>query len=111
VSSESSEPAAWDARHLHLAIDAAGVALWSWNVDTDKLTMDGRGYDLWGVERSEFVCFEDLSAHIHPADRDRVRAAFAATRAIFGRYEIDFALWSVTRSAGYRPEARATMSE
>jgi two-component sensor histidine kinase len=90
MSSESSEPAAWDARHLRLAIDAAGVALWSWNVDTDKLTMEGRGYDLWGVERSEFVCFEDLSAHIHPADRDRVRAAFAATRAIFGSYEIDF---------------------
>jgi two-component sensor histidine kinase len=52
--------------------------------------MDGRGYDLWGVERSEFVSFEDLSEHIHPADRDRVRAAFAATRAIFGSYEIDF---------------------
>ncbi|MEA2855835.1 MAG: hypothetical protein QOH98_156, partial [Methylobacteriaceae bacterium] len=90
MSSQSSEPPAWDARHLRLAIDAAGVALWSWNVDTDKLTMDGRGYDLWGVERSEFVSFEDLSAHIHPADRDRVRAAFAATRAIFGSYEIDF---------------------
>ena len=49
----NSEPAAWNARHLRLAIDAAGVALWSWNVDTDKLTMDGHGYDLWGVERSE----------------------------------------------------------
>jgi two-component sensor histidine kinase len=33
---------------------------------------------------------EDLSAHIHPADRDRVRAAFAATRAIVDPYEIDF---------------------
>jgi len=91
VSLINSEPAAWNARHLRLAIDAARVALWSWNVDTDKLTMDGHGYDLWGVERSEFVCFEDLSAHIHPADRDRVRAAFAATRAIFWSYEIDFA--------------------
>jgi two-component sensor histidine kinase len=37
-----------------------------------------------------FVNFEDLSAKIHPADRDRVRAAFAATRAIIGAYEIDF---------------------
>ena len=36
------------------------------------------------------MTFEDLSAHIHPADRDRVRAAFAATRAISGDYEIDF---------------------
>ena len=36
------------------------------------------------------MTFEDLSAHIHPADRDRVRAAFSATRAIVGPYEIDF---------------------
>jgi two-component sensor histidine kinase len=80
----------WDTGRLRLAIEAAGVTLWSWNVDTDKLTMDDRAFDLWGVPRSETVTFEDLSAHIHPADRDRVRAAFAATRAIFGPYEIDF---------------------
>ena len=75
---------------MRLAIDAAGVALWSWNVDTDKLTMDEKGYRLWGVPITAFVTFEDLSAHIHPADRDRVRAAFAATRALMGSYEIDF---------------------
>jgi len=77
-------------QNLRLAIDAAGVALWSWNVDNDKLTMDEPGYRLWGVPISAFVTFDDLSSHIHPADRDRVRAAFAATRAISGAYEIDF---------------------
>lgn len=76
--------------HLRLAVDAAGVALWSWNVDTDRLTMDERAFAMWGVPWSANVCFEDLSAHIHPADRDRVRAAFAATRAVLGPYEIDF---------------------
>ena len=80
----------WDARHLRLAIDAAGVALWSWNVDTDHFTMDQHGYGLWDLPFGPFVIFEDLSAKIHPADRDRVRAAFAATRAIVGPYEIDF---------------------
>ena len=87
----------WGPRHLRLAIDAAGVALWSWNVDTDKITMDDHAFALWGLSptplgspRSPDVTFEDLSAHIHPADRDRVRAAFAATRAISGPYEIDF---------------------
>jgi hypothetical protein len=73
-----------------LGLTAAGVALWSWNVDTNKLTMDEPGYDLWGVPITEFVTFEDLSSHIHPADRDRVKAAFAATWAIQGAYEIDF---------------------
>lgn len=80
----------WDVGHLRLAVRAAGVALWSWNVDTDRLTLDQSSFDLWGIPAGSKVTFEDLSAHIHPADRDRVRAAFAATRAIVGPYEIDF---------------------
>ena len=90
MSSAPSSPPVWEAKHLRLAIDAAGVALWSWNVDTDKITMDDHAFGLWGVPPSTQVTFEDLSSHIHPADRDRVRAAFAATRAITGPYEIDF---------------------
>jgi two-component sensor histidine kinase len=80
----------WGERHLRLAIDAAGVALWSWNVDSDRFVMDEQGYSLWGIPYSGSVTFEDLSSHIHPADQDRVRAAFASTRAIVGPYEIDF---------------------
>jgi two-component sensor histidine kinase len=87
---ESSKIPVWDAGHLRLAIAAAGVALWSWNVDTDRFTMDERAFALWGVPLSAYVTFDDLSAHVHPADRDRVKAAFAATRAIVGAYEIDF---------------------
>ncbi len=83
-------PLLWEPKNLIRAIEAAGVTLWSWNVDTDALAMDDHAYDLWGIPRSTDVKFEDLSAHIHPADRDRVRAAFNATRAIIGPYEIDF---------------------
>jgi two-component sensor histidine kinase len=77
-------------RHLRRALHAAGVALWSWHLDTDRFTMDEHAFELWDVPQSEEVTFEDLSAHIHPADRDRVRAAFSATRAVVGPYEIDF---------------------
>jgi len=80
----------WDERHLRLGVTAAGVALWAWNVDTDRLTMDDIGHELWTVPMGTEVTFEDLSANIHPADRDRVRAAFSATRGIIGPYEIDF---------------------
>lgn len=80
----------WKPHHLHLAIRAAGVTLWSWNVDTDELTMDEQAFALWGLPHRATVTFEDLSAHIHPSDRDRVRAAFQATRAIVGPFEIDF---------------------
>jgi two-component sensor histidine kinase len=76
--------------HLQLSIAAAGVALWTWNVDSDELTMDDRAFDLWGIPRSTSVTFEELSARIHPADLERVRNAFFATRGIVGPYEIDF---------------------
>jgi two-component sensor histidine kinase len=86
---DSDEPE-WAYDELKRAIDAAGVALWTWNVDTDQLVMDRRGFDLWNVPQGRAVTFEELSEKIHPADRDRVRAAFAATRALVGPYEIDF---------------------
>lgn len=87
---EKLKPLLWEPKNLVRAIESAGVTLWSWNVDTDALAMDDPSYDLWGIPRGLDVKFEDLSAHIHPADRDRVRAAFTATRAIMGAYEIDF---------------------
>lgn len=84
----------WNPDQLRRAIKAAGVALWTWNVDTDAFIMDRRGYELWDVTADGLLSFEDLSAKIHPADRDRVRAAFAATRAVVGAYEIDFRILS-----------------
>ena len=43
-----------------------------------------------GASPAKNINFEDLSAKIHPTDRDRMRAAFAATRGMIGGYEIDF---------------------
>ncbi|MDP2085874.1 MAG: hypothetical protein Q8K20_11800, partial [Gemmobacter sp.] len=84
-------PAAhWDYEDLQRAIDAAGIALWRWNVDSDKFEMDGHGFELWDVSLEQDLTFEHLSSKIHPADRDRVRAAFIATRAVVGPFEIDF---------------------
>jgi two-component sensor histidine kinase len=91
LSRQSTTPPVWDADRLRIATDAAGVALWSWNVDTDEIALDERAHGLWGVPKSNgLVTFEDLSARIHPEDLDRVRAAFTATRDILGEYEIDF---------------------
>lgn len=90
TTADTLKPLLWEPGNLVRAIEAAGVTLWSWNVDTDALAMNDAAHDLWGVPRGIDVSFEDLSAHIHPADRDRVRAAFNATRAMIGSYEIDF---------------------
>lgn len=89
MSGQPATPLVWDSHRLRVATDAAGVALWSWNVGTDEITMDERAHGLWDVPAGS-VTFEDLSARIHPQDLDRVRAAFAATREVLGAYEVDF---------------------
>lgn len=107
VLSEQSSAPVWSAKHLRIATDAAGVALWSWNVDTDAITMDERAFSMWGVPTVRPVTFEHLSAHIHPHDLGRVRAAFAATRPLLGAYDIDFRIlvgneirWIAARGQG-----------
>lgn len=90
MSWEGSDAPVWDAARLRIAADAAGVGLWSWNVDTDAIAMDERGHALWGVPRDGALTFADLSSRIAPPDLDRVRAAFAATRTAPGPYQFDF---------------------
>lgn len=85
---DSNDDPDWTSKQLRRAIEAAGVALWSWNVDTDAFVMDEQGYRLWAVSDDAKLTFEHLSEKIHPADKDRVRSAFL--RAVVGPYEIDF---------------------
>ena len=91
MSRKSTTPQVWDTKRLRIATDAAGIALWSWNVDSDEIELDEKAHLLWGVPvQNGLITFEGLSARIHPQDLDRVRAAFTATRDILGGYEIDF---------------------
>lgn len=80
----------WDERRLRVATDAGGIALWSWNVDTDQITMDKRAFEIWGLPKTEVITFEELSACVLPADLDKVKDAFNATRDLSGAYETDF---------------------
>lgn len=91
VSLNESSALVWDTERLRIANDAAGIALWSWNVDTDEIALDKRAHDLWAVTKVAIaVTFEALSAKIHPEDLARVRVAFTKTRTMTGPYEIDF---------------------
>jgi PAS domain-containing protein len=91
MSRRSTSARAWDLGRSRIASDAAGVALWSWDVDTDEIELDECAHCLWGVQAAQnIVTFEELSSHIHPQGLDRVRAAFTATRNIDGAYGIDF---------------------
>ena len=108
MSQDPNSPSVWSAARLRVATDAAGVALWAWNVENDEFSMDERAHRLWGVKPDDgLVTFEALSARIHPEDINRVRAAFNATRAVEGNFEIDFRImddqvvrWVAARGQG-----------
>ncbi|WP_348628280.1 PAS domain-containing protein [Rhizobium sp. WW_1] len=63
--------------------------------------MDAIAYQMWDVPRKGALTFEDLSAKIHPADRDRVRTAFAAMRATDGPFEIDFRILTEAKQVSW----------
>ncbi|MDH4441523.1 MAG: HWE histidine kinase domain-containing protein [Rhizobium sp.] len=105
----------WNVQELRSAIDSAGVALWTWIIENDEFIMDARGFELWGLSAKTVLTFEHLSAQIHPADRDRVRTAFEATRVVEGQFEIDFRIltsasdvrWISARGQGNKGEPAA----
>ena len=57
---------------------------------THGIGMDKYGFELWGVRWGKVVRFDDLSAHVDPANHDRVRVAFQAAGSVTGLYEMDF---------------------
>jgi two-component sensor histidine kinase len=80
----------WHPVELLSGFMAAGLALWTWSVADDAFTMDKDGYKLWGLSWAADLTFDWLSQHIHPLDRDRVRAAFRTSRGDPHDFETDF---------------------
>jgi two-component sensor histidine kinase len=80
----------WDPDRLRLAADAAGIALWSWNVDTGEMDLDTRSRDLCALPREGSITLDELSTRVHQGDMARVRDSLKKTTETSGRYEIDF---------------------
>ncbi len=61
---------------LRLAIDAAHMALWDWNIVSDRATWAGHYGELFGRNPDAFKdTYEDLLALVHEDDRETVRKA------------------------------------
>ena len=69
--------------------DALPIAVYQTGADGSCVLVNERWRELSGLSAAEAAGHGWASA-IHPADRDRVQAAFTATRSVPGPYEIDF---------------------
>jgi PAS domain S-box-containing protein len=75
------DPAIAERLHrLEMAVEAAGVGLWEWDVRSGDLTWNARNRELFGVPPDEPLHIRDYIRLVHPEDREKVRAAYRAAR-------------------------------
>jgi PAS domain S-box-containing protein len=65
-------------QQLRLATDAAEVGLWDLDIGSDTLYWPARVKAMFGISENEPISMADFYSGLHPEDRDRTSAAFAA---------------------------------
>ena len=76
---------------LQLAIDAAGLGIWDWDVEQDRLVWDDSNYQLYGIRKDEFTgAFDAWSRCLVPEDVARARAEVEAALRGDHEYRSDF---------------------
>ena len=74
-----------------LAVDAAGVGAWDWDLTTRELRWDERLLALFGVEAGEFGgTIEAFGDFVHPDDRAKVNQALEESIRTVGPYAAEY---------------------
>jgi PAS domain S-box-containing protein len=74
---------------LRLALKAARMGTWQWDVPTNTLTWDDQLHELYGIEPGQRVTqYEDFIGRVHPDDRALVAAS--VQRALEGGGGLDY---------------------
>jgi PAS domain S-box-containing protein len=64
---------------LNLAVQAAAIGIWDWDVVNNNLAWDDSMYRLYGICKEAFTgAYSDWSCTIHPEDRQRAEAEIQA---------------------------------
>ena len=68
-------------QHLDLALDAAGMGIWHWDMVSDVIHYDPRTRKLLGIDANAIGdAANDFLAAVHPLDRDIIKTAMARSR-------------------------------
>ena len=74
-----------------LAIDAAGIGTFDWDLGSTVLSWDARLNEMFGYDADSFdSSIESFNARLHPDDLPRVTAALQAAIACCGEYEAEY---------------------
>lgn len=80
---------------LQLALIAARMGIWDWEVGSQRLTWSNIAYDVAGRERQIETTLTRMLERIHPDDRPTVAAAFTAVSSGADHLAVEFR-WSST---------------
>jgi PAS domain S-box-containing protein len=79
-----------DAERLSLALDAARLGDWSWDVTTDLVTASARTAEIFGIPPGPQMTWTAMRSLLHPQDRDYARVAVERALASRGNYSIEY---------------------
>lgn len=76
---------------LRLALDAAQVGIYDWDIPRDRITWSQWHEQLWGFKPGEFRgTYQEFAERVHPQDLPRVSEELARCRAARERYSCEF---------------------
>ncbi len=77
--------------HSKLALEAAGVGTWTWELGIDHIIWDRLTHALHGLKPGEFSGRrQDMEKLIHPDDRARVKAEVAKALGVGTEFDIEY---------------------
>jgi PAS domain S-box-containing protein len=80
-----------DRLRVELAVDAAGIGSFDWDLVTGRLSWDERLLATFGYDRDGFdQTIDAFTARLHPDDRERVGEALQAAIETVGEYDAEF---------------------
>ncbi len=85
------EQAQWQETQLRIALEAAHMGIWDWNIAKNKITWSDTIKALFGEASSNFdETYESFISFVHPQDRDVVHRAVQNAIESGGEYNIEY---------------------
>lgn len=75
---------------LRLALEAANLGTWDWNLSTGELAWSARCKEMFGIPVHEAVTYDRFLEALHPDDRGRADKAVREALANHSTYSIEF---------------------
>ncbi|MCP1611885.1 PAS domain S-box-containing protein [Azospirillum lipoferum] len=92
-------------RRLQLALRAARIGAWSWNLEEDRIEADARLREIFDFSADQPICGDDVTGRVHPDDQPRIGEIIDTARRERGEYDAEFRIlppsgetrWAVAR--------------